>query len=80
MVHPLAIEDAEVPIYGDGSQLRDFVYVDDAADAFLRAGASEACNGEVINIGGDTPVSHRELTTLLLEISRSEYGSRRLSI
>ena len=25
--------------YGDGSQLRDFVYVDDAADAFLRAGA-----------------------------------------
>ena len=35
----LAIEDSEIQIYGDGSQLRDFVYVDDAADAFLRAGA-----------------------------------------
>ena len=37
-----AIEDREIQIYGDGRQLRDFVYVDDAADAFLRAGASDA--------------------------------------
>jgi UDP-glucose 4-epimerase len=65
----LAIEDAEIPIYGDGSQLRDFVYVDDAADAFLRAGASDACNGEAFNVSGETPISHRELTTLLLEIA-----------
>ena len=49
----LAIEDGTIQIYGDGSQLRDFVYVDDAADAFLRAGASDACNGEVFNVGGD---------------------------
>ena len=34
----LAIEGREIQIFGDGSQLRDFVYVDDAADAFLRAG------------------------------------------
>jgi UDP-glucose 4-epimerase len=65
----LAIEGRTIQIFGDGSQLRDFVYVDDAADAFLRAGASEACNGEVFNVGGDRPVSHRELTALLLEIA-----------
>jgi UDP-glucose 4-epimerase len=65
----LAIEDAEIQIYGDGSQLRDFVYVDDASDAFLRAGASDACNGEVFNIGGDAPISHRDLTTLLIQIA-----------
>ena len=63
----LAVENKTIQIYGDGSQLRDFVYVDDAADAFLRAGASDSCNGEVFNIGGDRPVSHRELTTLLVE-------------
>ena len=57
----LAIEDRTIQIYGDGSQLRDFVYVDDAADAFLRAGASDACNGEVFNVGGDEPISHRDL-------------------
>ena len=63
----LAIEGREIEIFGDGSQLRDFVYVDDAADAFLRAGATDACDGEVFNVGGDEPVSHRDLVTLLLE-------------
>ncbi len=67
----LAIEDREVEIYGDGSQLRDFVYVDDVVDAFLRAGASEACNGEVFNVGGREPMSLRDLVTLLLEVAGS---------
>jgi UDP-glucose 4-epimerase len=67
----LAIENRVIPIYGDGSQLRDFVYVDDAADAFLRAGASNACNGEVFNVGGDVPHSHRDLTALLVELAGS---------
>src|SRR4029077_14848250 len=72
----LAIENAAIQIFGDGSQLRDFVYVDDAADAFLRAGASDACNGEVFNVGGDTAISHRDLTTLLVSVAgagRVEY-------
>lgn len=65
----LAVEGRELQIYGDGSQLRDFVFVDDAADAFLRAGASDACNGEVFNVGGSEPVSHRDLVHLLLEVA-----------
>jgi UDP-glucose 4-epimerase len=71
----LAIEDREIQIYGDGSQRRDFVYVDDAADAFLRAGASDACNGQVLNVGGLEPVAHRDLVELLIGIAGS--GSRR---
>ena len=64
-----AIEDREIQIYGDGSQQRDFVFVDDAADAFLRAGASNACNGEVFNVGGEEPVSHRDLVALLIKLA-----------
>jgi UDP-glucose 4-epimerase len=67
----LAVEGRELQIYGDGSQLRDFVFVEDAADAFLRAGASDACNGEVFNVGGAEPVSHRDLVHLLLEVAGS---------
>jgi UDP-glucose 4-epimerase len=67
----LAIEGRTISIYGDGSQLRDFVYVDDAADAFLRAGASDACNGEVFNVGGDEPLSLRTLTSMLIDIAGS---------
>jgi UDP-glucose 4-epimerase len=62
-----ALEGGDIQIYGDGSQLRDFVYVDDAADAFLRAGAIDAVNGGVFNVGGPEPVSHRDLVTILLE-------------
>jgi UDP-glucose 4-epimerase len=65
------IEGAEVQIFGDGSQLRDFIYVDDAADAFLRAGATDAADGQVFNVGGDRPISHRDLVTLLIEIAGS---------
>ena len=67
----LAVEGQTIQIYGDGSQLRDFVYVDDAADAFLRAGATDACNGEVFNVGGREPTSHRALTELLVGIAGS---------
>ena len=63
----LAIEDREIEIYGDGSQRRDFVFVDDAAEAFMLAGASDLCNGEVFNVGGEQPISHRELVTMLID-------------
>jgi UDP-glucose 4-epimerase len=67
----LVIEDREIQIYGDGSQRRDFVYVDDAADAFLRAAASDACNGQVLNVGGGEPVAHRDLVQMLVAIAGS---------
>jgi UDP-glucose 4-epimerase len=65
----LAVEDQEIQVFGDGSQLRDFVYVDDAADAFLRAGASDACNGEAFNVGGSEPIAHRDLVAMLIDVA-----------
>ena len=67
----LALEDREIQIYGDGRQIRDFVYVDDAADAFLRAGASDAVNGEVFNVGGSQPIGHRDLVELMIDTAGS---------
>jgi len=62
----LAIEGREIQIYGDGRQIRDFVFVDDAVDAFLRAGADDASNGQVFNVGGFEPIAHRDLVHLLI--------------
>ena len=67
----LAVEGRTIQVYGDGSQVRDFVFVADAADAFLRAGATDACNGQVFNVGGDEHVTHRDLTALLIEVAGS---------
>ena len=67
----LAVEGKEIQIYGDGSQLRDFVFVDDVVEAFLRAGAIDAVNGDVFNVGGMEPISHRDLVELLIATAGS---------
>src|SRR6187431_3508243 len=67
----LALEGREIQVFGDGSQMRDFVYVEDAADAFLRAGACAACDGEIYNVGGLEPIAHRDLVEILLEVAGS---------
>jgi UDP-glucose 4-epimerase len=63
----LALEGKQIEIYGDGSQMRDFVYVDDVSDAFLRAGASDATNGEAFNVGGTEPIAHSDLVKILID-------------
>ena len=55
----------------DGSQIRDFVYVDDAVEAFLAAGASDSVNGEAFNVGGEEHITHRDLVKMLVEIAGS---------
>jgi UDP-glucose 4-epimerase len=46
-------------IFGDGNQTRDFVYVDDVVDAFVRAG--EKGSGVLANIGTGVETSVRHL-------------------
>ncbi|HWJ55627.1 MAG TPA: NAD-dependent epimerase/dehydratase family protein [Vicinamibacterales bacterium] len=67
----LAIEGREIQIFGDGSQMRDFVYVDDAVDAFLRAGYCHSCDGEVFNVGGSEPIAHKDLVEMLIDVAGS---------
>ena len=62
----LAVEGREIQVFGDGSQIRDFVYVDDAVDAFLRAGAATDCDGGVFNVGGAEPIAHTDLVDKLI--------------
>ena len=50
-------------VHGDGSQERDFTYVDDVADATLRA--LNLTGYEIVNVGNDRPVSVRHVITLL---------------
>ena len=52
-------EDRPVRVYGDGSQRRDFTYVDDIARGTLAA--LGAPGFEVINLGSDRPVSIGEV-------------------
>lgn len=52
-------------VYGDGAQLRDYLYVDDACDALLLAGSREEFLGQVYNVGGADRCSIREFADRL---------------
>ena len=56
-----------VTIFGDGEQTRDFIYVDDVVDAFVRAGTRGG--GLVLNIGTGVEVSVNELARVMGERS-----------
>lgn len=46
-----------IEIFGDGRQLRDPIYVDDAVDAFLLAGLADNPRSRIWNVGGDQALS-----------------------
>jgi dTDP-glucose 4,6-dehydratase len=61
-----AIEDHPLPLYGDGMQVRDWLYVDDhcdAVDVVLHRGAP----GEVYNVGGEHELHNIEVTRFILQ-------------
>ena len=43
---------SQLPIHGDGTQVRDFLYVEDAARAAMAVAESGALEGEAYNVGG----------------------------
>jgi CDP-paratose 2-epimerase len=57
-----------ITVYGDGLQVRDALYVDDAVAAWLRAlDRIEEANGRIFNLGGgvENSLSLRELLHLI---------------
>jgi dTDP-glucose 4,6-dehydratase/UDP-glucose 4-epimerase len=61
-----AIERKPILVYGDGSQLRDFNYVDDAVDALLAVAADAKSEGKVFNLGSTEVVDLKELAEKLI--------------
>lgn len=58
-------------IYGDGTQVRDFNFIDDVIDAFLLAAIREEANGRIYNLGADDPVNLIDLAKLLTQVRGS---------
>ena len=54
-----------IDIFGDGRQLRDPVYVDDAVDAFLLAGIADAPISRVWNVGGFQALPLAEIASVI---------------
>lgn len=58
------MEGNEIFIYGDGTQTRDFTYIDDVIQANILAAMSNV-SGEVFNIGGGNRISLNDLISVI---------------
>ena len=73
---------APTRVFGDGGNTRDYVYVDDVVDAFVRAATVPAAAGLRFNVGTGVETSDRELHSLVAEAAGApddpEYAPARL--
>jgi len=60
-----AMEGRELPVYGDGLQVRDWLYVDDHCRGIL-AVLRQGCPGEIYNIGGNRSLPNLEVVHKVL--------------
>lgn len=58
-----------IRVFGDGTQLRDFNYVDDVVEAMLLAATRDEGVGKVMNLGSDEVISLRDLAQLLVRVN-----------
>ena len=61
------IEGKPILVYGDGTQLRDFNYVDDVVDALLLAAIQSEADGEVFNLGSREYINLKDLAQMLVD-------------
>ena len=61
------MEGKKVPLYGDGLNVRDWLYVEDHCDA-VWAVLTKGRPGEVYNIGGNNEINNRTLTETILRL------------
>jgi len=62
-----AMEGKTITIFGDGTQVRDYIFVEDLADAFIFAAFTPACHGETFNVGSGVGTSFRDMVKIVLE-------------
>jgi UDP-glucose 4-epimerase len=61
-----------IVIYGDGTQTRDFIHVDDLCDAILRATKAGGIGGEVFQVATGVETSIADLALLVKDVVRSD--------
>ncbi|MCO8190584.1 MAG: dTDP-glucose 4,6-dehydratase [Tropheryma whipplei] len=67
------IEDKEVPLYGDGTNVRDWLHVDDHCRGIYIV-LTKGRSGEIYNIGGGLELSNADLSQIILEVMEKSWS------
>ena len=62
-----AMENNTIKIFGNGNQIRDYIYVDDLADAFITASVNPKCYGEIFNIGSGKGTKFKDMVCIIID-------------
>jgi nucleoside-diphosphate-sugar epimerase len=65
----LALGGQPLTIYGEGQQVRDYIYVEDLAEAMIAAALSPATDGEVYNLGTGMGTPFAEMAGVIAELT-----------
>ncbi len=57
-----------ITVYGDGFQSRDYVYISDVVDAFLRAAISDKANNQVFLVGSGTETIFKDMVQEIVRV------------
>lgn len=63
-----ALNNMPIIIFGDGSQTRDFTFVEDTARGLIAAAESDALIGETVNIGSNSEISIKDIAIKLIKL------------
>jgi UDP-glucose 4-epimerase len=67
-----AVQGRPLSVYGDGGQLRDYVFIPDLVSMLLLAASDPLCRNETYNVGGAGPVSMRDAAATVARLAGSE--------
>jgi UDP-glucose 4-epimerase len=63
-----AMEGKTIKIFGDGKQIRDYIFSDDIVEASLRCAASEKAIGEIVNLGSGQGSEFYKMVENIIEV------------
>ena len=63
-----AMENKTLTIFGDGEQLRDYIYVEDLADAFLLASVNDEAKGQLFNVGSGVGTKFKDMVNTVVDV------------
>lgn len=66
-----ALDGQTIAVFGDGAQIRDFLYVDDVCEALLRAALTPDAAGQTFNVGHHETLTLRETAETLVRLAGS---------
>jgi len=67
-----AILGKSIPIYGEGTQIRDYIYIDDIVNAITLVGASKNSKGKFYNVGSGIGTKFKDMAQTISDLSGSK--------